>query len=82
MRGAHTRREGDLPTRHRFSPDHAGDAQVLRHREGDVWAVVLDRGLAGEEGMVRGPQQVAKFGEVDLVPVELCPRRSRCTGCG
>jgi len=55
--------------RYRFSPDHAGDAQVLRHREGDVWAVVLDRGLAGEEGMVRGPQQVAKFGEVDLVEV-------------
>jgi len=54
---------------HRFSPDHAGDAQVLGHREGDVWAVVLDRGLAGEERMVRGPQQVAKFGEVDLVEV-------------
>ena len=46
-----------------------GDAKVLGHREVDVRAVVLDRGLAGQESIVRGAQQVAKFSEVDLVEV-------------
>jgi len=41
----------------RFAPDHAGDAKVLGHREVDVRAVVLDRGLAGQESIVRGAQQ-------------------------
>ena len=50
-----------------FTTNHPGNTQILRHRERHVRPVVLDGSFASQHRLLGRAQQVAQFGEVNLV---------------